>query len=873
MADEMNRGVNSKDYWDRRFEQDWESNDGRSYSRAYAKLALELMPDWLSHAINREGLRVCDWGCAEGDGTAVLANAFPAAQVVGVDFAGPAIEKAQKYYPHVDFRCENWLGDETPAEPVCDLLFSSHTLEHFGRPWDVLQKLSTYFTRIAVVLVPFQEQDLIPEHDYSFDFSNIRIKQPCDLDLAACSVVDSGHSRDHCWGGRQVMMVFLRPGDSLWGSLTLADTIVRTSCEDQQQLALEQSILRLENQLEAQQKGFEAQRKDVDTRNQALEKDLTAERDKLARDLQHARATIEQIMGSKSWRITAPLRWAVERLGRGRIAPERGGSTGTAADVGQEDAELPLPKKRTRPTRLKEFRVAAIMDTFTQACFEPECELIQFRPDNWRQVLTENPPDLLFVESAWNGNDGAWQYRVAEYPSPPGRELLDLLAWCKKVEIPTVFWNKEDPSHFDNFIQAACQFEWIFTTDASCIPRYRERCGHDRIHALPFAAQPEIHNPVLKEPRSDKVCFAGTYYGDRFDARRDAMETLLRPALDFDLDIYDRMHGAVGPGTENYRFPQEYVPHIVGRLEYKDMVEAYRRYRVFLNVNSVSDSKTMFSRRVFELLACGTPVVSTESQGIRDMFPGIVPIATDGDEARAAIAELLMDDRSWRRRSALGIRRVMQAHTYSHRLRQLLEMVGFELDSADEAKLTVAVRPGPNPEATASQLMAQTRAPERILLLRNPHADALAKALERIGTAAPILLTERLSDLIERESRNVVGFIDGAHTYGANYLEDAVLALDYSHAHSTSMTAHFELSDDGSTDFVTDLGEANLMSRRVMRACFLCRANLLSPGLVDSIFSKDVLALDTDCYARSPFEFVAGAALEPTDPRVSEALL
>jgi spore maturation protein CgeB len=881
----MNKGVNSRDYWDRRFEDDWESNNGRSYSRSYAELALEYMPQWLIHEINRSKLRVCDWGCAEGDGTVVLANAFPAAEVIGVDFSQPAIEKAKKYYPHIDFRSEDWLQNDTPSQPSCDLLFSSHTLEHFGRPWSVLNRLSAYVTRMAVLLVPFQERELIPEHEYSFEFGNILVKQPGDFELAVCEVIDLGKYRDYCWGGRQVLLVFLRPEDPLWRLITLQNTVIRTSLEDERLAGMPARISELETELSelgartdamlsAKQAEMEEARMEQEKEKETVRNELELQKDTLAKQLGTARASIEEIMRSKSWRVTAPLRWAAERAGRIRMTlRSHRVREGTPVSTSDTEAVVPVPVKRIPPAQLAELRVAAIMDVFTQACFQPECELVQFRPDNWEEVLSKSPPDFLFVESAWNGNDGAWQYRVAEYPAPPGRELFDLLAWCKKIGIPTVFWNKEDPPHFDNFIKTACRFDWIFTTDANCVPRYRDRCGHERVFALPFAAQPAIHNPVLSGPRNEKICFAGAYYADRFDARRDAMELLLGPALDFDLDIYDRMHGAVGPGTENYRFPDEYRPYILGRLEYKDMMSAYRHYRAFLNVNSVRDSETMFSRRVFELLACGTPVVSTESLGVRKMFPGIVPIATNAEEARAAIAELLTDDQSWRRRSALGIRRVMQAHTYSHRLREVCETIGFRLDPPRQKCITLVVLPGPKPEATASQLMLQTRTPDRALIVRNEHADALEEALRSSDKAFSTRVVDELSGAIGQDTGVFVAFIDGGQTYGPGYLDDALLALDYARTKSTSMTAHFKFADNGGVDFATDLGPANVFSKRVISPCFVCRADTLSPSLLASIFANEILELEEDCYARSPFEFVEGGPMESNDKRMFEIRL
>jgi len=612
-------------------------------------------------------------------------------------------------------------------------------------------------------------------------------------------------------------------------------------------------------------------------------------------ELKTAQATIEKLLNSSSWRVTAPLRWMTRRFGKlsPSIIPRRFKSAliriskqaetrstaRPAANVNTIgnatiDVMAEAKKRRQSPLRLKDLRVAAIMDTFTQACFEPECELVTFRPDNWKEILGNAPPDLLFVESAWNGNDGAWQYRIGEYTASLGKELLDLVAWCKSTGIATIFWNKEDPSHFDKFIKSALLFDWIFTTDANCIPRYRERCGHERVVALPFAAQPAIHNPVLSEPRNDKICFAGSYYGDRFDARRESMEILLRPALDFDFDIYDRMHGAVGPGTEAYRFPAEYLPHIVGRLEYKNMVNAYRHYRVFLNVNSVADSSTMFSRRVFELLACGTPVVSTESLGIRKMFPGIVSTIATENEARAAISKLVEDNEFWQHCSALGIRRVMEAHTYQHRFSKVCETIGLKIAPVPEKELILAVLPGPEPEITAEQLTSQTHQPQTIYLVNNQYARTLKDSLQTTGFGGiPIQVADLLSNCIDKSSDAIVAFIDARHSYGPNYLHDGLMALDYSDALSTSMTTHYQVSSNDGVELIDNLGEHNILTKRVKHTCFLCPSRMLSTAFLDSVFNTEILELSEPCFARGPFEFLAGAVLPLDNAQMKKTIL
>ena len=67
--------INSHEYWNGRFERDWESNLGREQSRFFAKVALDNLPVWLTAAVKNGNWSV-RLGCAQGDGTAVLADFF-----------------------------------------------------------------------------------------------------------------------------------------------------------------------------------------------------------------------------------------------------------------------------------------------------------------------------------------------------------------------------------------------------------------------------------------------------------------------------------------------------------------------------------------------------------------------------------------------------------------------------------------------------------------------------------------------------------------------------------------------------------------------------------------------------------------------------
>ncbi len=324
--------------------------------------------------------------------------------------------------------------------------------------------------------------------------------------------------------------------------------------------------------------------------------------------------------------------------------------------------------------RRPDLRVAVVLDTFSQSAFSYEFESAVITPENWEAELV-TAPDLLFVESSFGGNSEAWRNQIAGF-CPPRQALSELTYWCRKRGIPTVFWNKEDPINFDWFIGAASAFDWVFTVDADSIPRYREALGHDRIGVLPFAAQPAIHYPPPDDgARDHDVAFAGSYYARKHPERRDQMEAILAPALDFGLDIYDRMGHLDDP---RFGWPDQYRGHIRGSLSYPQTTEAYRRYKVFLNINTITDSPTMCARRVFELLASGTPVVSGPSRAIEEMVPAdAIRIARSKDETKEHLEVLLSSGETRSRMADAGLRWIRSGNSVEARVDEILETIGI----------------------------------------------------------------------------------------------------------------------------------------------------------------------------------------------------
>jgi hypothetical protein len=81
------------------------------------------------------------------------------------------------------------------------------------------------------------------------------------------------------------------------------------------------------------------------------------------------------------------------------------------------------------------------------------------------------------------------------------------------------------------------------------------------------------------------------------------------------------------------------------------------------------------SNRLFDVLACGTPVISDPVDGMDELFDRAVLEYHSPDELRALVDEVLADPEAARQRAERGRKVVLANHTFDHRARQLLDCV------------------------------------------------------------------------------------------------------------------------------------------------------------------------------------------------------
>lgn len=417
------------------------------------------------------------------------------------------------------------------------------------------------------------------------------------------------------------------------------------------------------------------------------------------------------------------------------------------------------------------WRVATILDDFSAHAFAPDCIAQPLTPWAWQTELDAFKPDFLLVESAWRGWKGAWAGHVHK-----GSELLQhLVRGCADRGIPTVFWNKEDPVHFDGFLPAAHLFDHVFTTDFDSIPAYRKALGHDRVYLLPFGIQPLHFNPVEEFERSDNFFFAGSYY-HKYPQRRKDFASIAKFALSVgSLDIYDRNIARSG---RNFLYPERYLPYVIGDLPFDAMPQLAKAYNAGLNLNTVKQSQTMVARRVFELLASNTIVVSNYARAVRQLFGDLVISSDNTDEIHTGWRELTADRHRMGKVRLAALRNVMSRHTCSDRLERIARKARPDLGTPSKDPVVLVVAQVSSTQAAARLIAAystQSYQGSRLLLVCDE--AEMQEDIAKLQGSLHVIDTTALPTALDEA--DYVSFWSHQDHYGKNFLTDLVLSTRY----------------------------------------------------------------------------------------------
>jgi Glycosyl transferases group 1 len=246
----------------------------------------------------------------------------------------------------------------------------------------------------------------------------------------------------------------------------------------------------------------------------------------------------------------------------------------------------------------------------------------------------------------------------------------------ERFDVPVVFYDGDVPMSLPEYGGMDTGFNYYHGADPSEYDLVLSNSdgGHDRLRELGarrvetvfWAADPELFAPADVEKDID-VFFYG--YGDKF--RRDWMRAMVGGPSRAGIDV------ALGGGdfrgdTGNARR--------LGDVPFNVFARTISRARVNLNITrrphaTVAASSTS---RPFELAATGAAIVSNPVEGIERWFePGTeLRIVSDEHEALQAYRDLLDDPAEAQELGRRARARVLEEHTYAHRARRILDLVG-----------------------------------------------------------------------------------------------------------------------------------------------------------------------------------------------------
>lgn len=326
-------------------------------------------------------------------------------------------------------------------------------------------------------------------------------------------------------------------------------------------------------------------------------------------------------------------------------------------------------------------KIGIISDLFLYKSFEGFADFKVITPDNFRQF---SDIDVLLLVSTWRGVDGTSWKGVTSRNSENRAVLFDeLLPFYRNLGIPIVFYSKEDPPNYIHFLPFAQQADYIFTSAEEVIPKYVEDCPDAKsIDVLPFGINPKHHSPVGSQRGNlhPVIPFAGSWFNHKYKDRSRWGSGILDAVVasrDYELVIFDRNSDLQLP---RYQFPHRFAQSITPAIAHQKLLDIQRVVDVGINLNSVSNSASMFANRAIELQAQGTFVLSNYNVGLNSRYPH-VHISNGFTDTLAALNSL--DEAKVREIQAAGIRSVFSNDLAIMRIAKILQTIGLEADVTD----------------------------------------------------------------------------------------------------------------------------------------------------------------------------------------------
>ncbi len=269
--------------------------------------------------------------------------------------------------------------------------------------------------------------------------------------------------------------------------------------------------------------------------------------------------------------------------------------------------------------------------------------------------LAEDPPDVVLA--------------LAQAPV-----ILPMLELLRKKQFLTAMWFVENYRHLTYWQQLAGGFEFWFVIQKDGCSDALRRAGARHVCYLPTAADPAVHRPIVLAPQeTDEYGADVSFVGAGYPNRRAILPQLLGHPWTF------KLWGNEWEGAHNLR---SVLQRQGARIDTETCVKVFKATKVNLNLHSwngpgLDPEGDFVNPRTFELAASGAFQLVDRRRLLGELFTdGEVCTFASEHELPAAVGRWLREPEARAAVATAARRRVLAEHTYEHRMRDLLGMLG-----------------------------------------------------------------------------------------------------------------------------------------------------------------------------------------------------
>lgn len=280
--------------------------------------------------------------------------------------------------------------------------------------------------------------------------------------------------------------------------------------------------------------------------------------------------------------------------------------------------------------------------------------LVALMSESMTAAAIENAVDLVFL--------------IAQSPISP-----TVIKELKRHGIPTAMWFVEDWQVKAYWQDWAPLYEYFFTIQKGEFFKRLFRQGVQQAHYLPLAADPEIHlTQTLDQTEQHEFGSDVSHVGAGYLNRRKVFSSL----TEYDFKLW-------GSGWEDSRSLESVIQRNGERIPTEETVKIFNAAKININLHSspfhygVNPDGDYLNPRAYEIAACGAFQLCDKRGLLKESFTDgseIVTFSSTG-ELRELINKFLQEGELRKQIAHQSQERVLQQHTYRHRMQEVLEVI------------------------------------------------------------------------------------------------------------------------------------------------------------------------------------------------------